>query len=297
MSNSRAELALRRPKAEGDTMLPVPTQKHTLYRFAYYNLPRHKNEDALIHQLRDGDAALELVAYLLKLKTGYTYGGLLLNYPRSLLVDRSAVWPRKVDDTFINKGDLIVIAGRPPLSDHFPSKRRGKIPTFKHTKSRIQRSCTTLEEKVFRFFATYFDHCSRTEVRLNKSVILPPNHEDKRNMEFRQNLGATFIAHGREKKQHGVRRTALFLIHSSEAWPNGPGILCAFGMSGPETLQWSYLLRTRYTYLLDRTGFVLAEAPEFPALVPADDLSYVNACDIDIIVAPDAVPDVGVEHC
>jgi hypothetical protein len=88
----------------------------TLYRLAYYSTPERRDREVLIHQLRDGDAALELVDVLRE--RGYRYGGLLLNYP-----GKPATAPRQVSATF-KATDLLVLTSRPPMHDELDGDRR-----------------------------------------------------------------------------------------------------------------------------------------------------------------------------
>jgi len=249
------------------------------YRFGYYT--PEQDDRHLLHHLRDGDASIELSEVLRD--KGYRYGGLVLNYP---VDDRkyppSYSIPRRfVDDSFLKAGDLILLTTRPALHDRVDPAR-----------SYINRSYTTLEDKVFKALGKYFQHCSRIQVFLSDYVIDKyPQVRERCNIQFRQNqtqnlkhnlkqnLGSVYDSVNRHKPPSS-NLTAMYMVYIERAWENGPKLLCAFGMGGPETLIWAYLLRTRFHDLVASQEFVMAEMEERPILPGCDNLNEVNDWDV-----------------
>ena len=64
----------------------------------------------------------------------------------------------------------------------------------------------------------------------------------------------------------------------------GPELLVAFSLDGPETLTWCHLLRTRYAELLMSKRFVMAEITfsDFPTN-PAT-LAFVDDFEVDFLL-------------
>jgi len=244
------------------------TTKH-FYRFSYFTAEK-KDRELLLHQLRDGDAALELSEPLFK--SGYRYGGLLLNYPHKERANR-----REVDEGFLHRGDLLLLTTRPPLDDEIDQPRKPLV-----------KSNTTLEEKVFRALRLFFQHCSRSQVILSEVVSrqLPPGF-NKRNVQFKQYGGSVYDSCDRQKHVGAASLTAAYLASMPEAWPGGPGLLCAFGMGGQETLSWAHLLRTRHRPLLRRAllsgGFIMAEIELEEVRPPQDDLTFYENWQVEIL--------------
>lgn len=222
------------------------------YRFSYYGPPRDKDRELHIHQLRDGDAALELAAVLYQ--RGYQYGGLLLNYPPPQDSTPKRQPPeRAVDHSFLEPGDLLLLAGRPPLDDQWAG-----------TRWKIARSHTDLEKKVFLALREYFQNCHRSEITLAERLVerLPQEAVVKRDIKFYLHHHPTYEEVDGHKYVPASRTelvTAAYLVCKREAWPGGPDLLCAFGMGGKETLLWSYFLRTRFAAWLGSREFVMAE--------------------------------------
>lgn len=255
------------------------------YRFSYYGSPtgKHKQACLLLHQLRDADAAMELADILYE--QGYQYGGLLLNYPV-----KSKEETRVVDAPFLQPDDLLLIAGRPPLDDEVIKPRK-----------LIVRSHTTLEDQVFSTLKRYFRTCARSEVTLTRELSrrLPKNARRYRDAEFglyharddveqlsgqvEQLSGQVERLGGRKAKDIHPRATIVYLVFTRTTWPGGPGLFCAFGMGGPETLLWCYLLRTKFRHLVGSSEFVMAELVGQPFEQPKDDLRFADAWDVRIL--------------
>jgi len=221
------------------------------FRFSYFT-PSQKDRNLLVHQLRDADAALQVSSVLHDL--GYQYGGLLLNPPG----DRES--KVVIDDSFLHAGDLLLLTTRPPKDDE--SDR---------TRSRLQRSYTTLEYRIFECLEQYFYHCSRLEVVLTPSIAskLPKETAKKREIVFRQHGGAFCESYSGRKQYDHPLTTIMYMTFTREAWSGGPGLLALFGMGGPETLIWAHLLRTRFQPLVCHRSFVMAEVTE-QVIVPGE---------------------------
>jgi len=235
------------------------------YRFSYF-VQTQRDRDLLIHQLRDADASLKISGVLSNL--GYRFGGLLFNYPAN--ADRTI----PVDSSFLRPGDLLLLTTRPPLDDELD-----------RTRSRLQRSHTTLEDKVFACLEQYFHHCSRAEVVLTKSLAsrLPKQIAERREVVFREYGGAFCERYsGRTRRRH-LLTTITYMTFTPEAWPKGPGLLTVFGMGGPETLIWAHVLRTRFAHLVCSRSFVMAEMTE--QVVPSGelDLSFSDRWQVNLL--------------
>lgn len=240
------------------------------HRFSYFTAQK-RDRDLLLHQLRDGDAALELSDVLFS--EGYRYGGLILNYPTEGKLDR-----RALDDTFLKPRDLVLLTTRPPLDD-----------TVDQPRKRLDRSYTTLEEKIFAALRQYFQHCSRSQVIISEGVARQlPGTFNKRNIQFKQNLSPVYDACDGRKYSGRPPLTAVYLVSIPEAWTGGPGLLCVFGMGGKETLGWTHLLRTRYNGLVPRLlksgGMIMAEIEQQEIRVPPDSLSFSQDWKMEILI-------------
>lgn len=248
-----------------------------LFRFAYFSPPKHTNENPALHHLRDGDAALEIASVFLERKQ-YSYGGLLLNFPSRLRTGRER--SHMVGTmTRPGPGDLILIIGRPPLDDFDTTKARPG-------RSRIDPSHTNLEIRIFTWLRSYFDTCTRREIHLSASVPLPLEDTHKRHLLFQQYWGATYKS-ARGPRSSASKISAAFLARTSEVWEGGPSALCVFGMAGPETLIWTYLLRTRFPEALWTKRFCFAEIHETAIDNTPEDLEFCDQWRVDWIVDMD----------
>lgn len=229
------------------------------YRFSYFT-PGQKDRNQGTHELRDGDAALQVTDVLYEF--GYQYGGLLLN-PQG-----HSTSPLHVDDSFLGSGDLLLVTTRPPMNDSEDRSRGGGL----------KRSYTSLEQKIFHYLERYFARCSRLEVNLTPAVAskLPKELARKQAIVFRQYGRAMCISHTGPKREERAGTTVLYMTFTEEAWPGGPGLLTLFGMGGPETLIWSHLLRTKFRHLVCCRSFVMVEMTE-----PDIAGSQVNLCFAD----------------
>jgi hypothetical protein len=68
-------------------------------------------------------------------------------------------------------------------------------------------------------------------------------------------------------------------------WPRGPGLLCVFGMGGPETLITNFLMRT--TPALRRRlmthEFTMIELHEREIILPQDTLAFAHHWQCDVL--------------
>jgi hypothetical protein len=118
-------------------------RKQRFFRFTY--LRPYSAGLPHIHELRDGDAFIELGVDLAA--SAYEYGGLLLNHQGGVDLSVGAIG--------IQPSDIVVLTTRPPLADD-PELHR----LF------IQRTKTELEELIFGSMRRFFKRCSRARVIL-----------------------------------------------------------------------------------------------------------------------------------
>ena len=277
------------------------TNPRRVFRFSFFT---EDTKDLAIHQLRDGDAFIELAPVL----CAYQYGGLLLNYPAKEAPKKFVTHDPgiiDVDMSQLNPSDLIVLTTRPALSDRV---RFDKRP--------LKRSYNTLERRLFRVLEKHFDFCSRSRIRLAKYLArqLPPDYSTRADIGYymfenrQQGANESHKAINRSTAYRKFFRdrddfrgeavsnevasrnlTALYLVQIREAWSGGPGLLLVFGLGGRETLIWSYLLRTRFwrELSLGSPRFVMAEIAieEFPCRdTPNITLDFVDDWTIKILL-------------
>jgi len=235
--------------------IPVaPQKKDTQQAITHERWP--KPRELGLHRVRDGAAFAEIGAILQNVD--YEYGGLLLNIPRirerrELQVGRSpSLPPHDADSQELAGDDILVLPTRPPLND---DPEYDKKPVF--------RSDSSLEQEVFASLSKFFDWCDRRQVQLARKVFEPLKDQiDNRRL--------TFSQYGPPASEQLRRRTAGFLVFDPEMRPNGPAILCVFGMAGLETLTWAHWLRVKTPELVTgaigskRKTFILAVFEEIP---------------------------------
>jgi len=244
------------------------------FRFSYY-VPRPKNRPLRPHQLRDGDAFAQLSDVLYS--KGYRYGGLLLNYPAT---DTSKT--RKIDTSFFESSDILVLTTRPPLN---LEEIDGRSP--------ILRSHTSLEVKIFKVLKRHFKLCLRSWVKLSKSLArkLPEEFANRADIQFTHYSGASYSSLKsydtvyREYRKY-PNLTSLYYIFTGEIWQNGPRVLCAFGVGGTDSLIWSHLLRTKFHHevKLDRPKFIMVEIKTGKIPEKADSLSFADNWETTILL-------------
>src|SRR2546428_9791180 len=112
-----------------------------IFRFAYHT-SQSSDLRFRIHQLRDGDAFVQLSTALYS--KGYEYGGLLLNLPS----DEPTKAPQ-VDVSSLTSSDLVVLNTRPPIDDVEAEIKRP-----------VRVSYTKLEDLIFAALKPrYFEWC------------------------------------------------------------------------------------------------------------------------------------------
>lgn len=161
-----------------------------------------------------------------------------------------------VDTSFVKRGDKLVMNTRLPMNDEDEGPRK-----------QIKRAYTDLEDLIFEVAKPFILYSSRTQMKLGEQMYpyLRSGYEDRREMKFLQNAvyGPYCELNAKNGKgwhePEGARRTPLFLLVLDEAWKDGPGLICAFGMDGCATQVWCYLLARKYPHLLKRPGFYVAE--------------------------------------
>lgn len=220
-----------------------------VFRFAYH-ASQFSDVRTRAHQVRDGDAFLELLPLLNQ--QGYRYEGLLLNPPSNKREDAPVV-----DTSFLSANDLIVLTTRPPLHDLEAGDKRS-----------IRRSYTNLEELIFAAIKPkHLAYSARSRIVLSESIAqkLKPDFKDKADIVFHSSVGSSYLRYRRSEDEayhnHPRRdkRTAVYLIQVPAIWPDGPKLLVSFAMAGTETLIWNHLLRTRFSEWLDSYEFLMAE--------------------------------------
>jgi hypothetical protein len=247
-----------------------------VFRFAYYWKDREDREPGL-HQIRDGDAFIELMAGL---KDQVVYERSVLNFPGE--EDKGI----KIDLSSFNGSDLIVITTRPPLHDEKEAKR-------------IPRSYSTLEDVIFTYLeSNFFRNCTRAQITLTGKLRkkFPKDETWKTNLEFREKKwpnyhpGTYLTSSSKDIPKESVNRTALYFLYVDRIadWPTpeSPGLLLLFGLGGLDTLVWAYSLRTRFPELLNLQSprFLMAEMEKQDLPTPPMNLSFSDEWLIETIV-------------
>ena len=227
--------------------------KQRVVRFCYLSSDsRHKGR-RYQHQLRDGDAAIELMPILASL--GYEYGGVFINWPKPEppAIDTSIADFEKLQ---LGESDIVLLTTRPPMDDDEDGWKS-------HCASNSE-----LERDVFAALEKCVHYCSRKEVELQKSIgrNLQEGYQNRLHIEFEvvgQQASYTGIYHGKAKNYEPwtENMSAGYLIHVPLG-PSKPRLLAVFGMSGTMTLLWTYLLSKHHEVLqqaLTAPSFTMAE--------------------------------------
>jgi hypothetical protein len=259
------------------------------FRFSYY-VSKKLDRKLAHHQLRDGDATLELAPLLFE--KGYDYGGLLLNYPykrdhrveeskKQLSVKLPTVPPeiRQIDTSFLSPNDLILLTTRPPLDDEIARVRE------------IDRSYTSLEVEVLAALRPYLRTSSRPVMALpgKTAAALHEKYADRATIDFMDRSAS----YQRLKEYDAIvsnkppkpPRTAFFLIHPPKK-EGSPDIICTFGIGGNESLFWAHLLRKKYPdkFYIKEPRFVMAEMEAMKIPEKPTDLSFVDSWELEFIL-------------
>jgi hypothetical protein len=254
-------------------------QRNRLFHFSYFE--PYKDQDKAfrripieeitfprIHEIRDGDAFVELSEAL---SQKYEYHGLILNYP-----DPDA----EVRKSEFAPTDLLVLTTRPPLDDDSEVDRKA-----------INRSFTELEINILdETLRNYFDCCSRAQVIINENFADFMTLPDRSEVEFHvfqdTEHGGHKSRYKRYRDVHACKGTEAHRWHDPKEQnltaaymiltriKDGPMLLNAFGMGGQTTLIWCYLLRTKFAHLLKSPRFVIAEIETDPRPLRPATLSF-----------------------
>lgn len=232
---------------------------------------------------RDCTASSELLFPLYQL--GFAQGEPIFQHPAAIPPQEPVPFEKlyKVDLSLLRAGDLILQTTRPPMNDIDEGPRR-----------QIERAYTDLEYFQFEAWKPFVSYSSRTHVCVGPEVrdLVRQGSLDRREMSFRQKgWGAPYhrlnALDGKGwHKYGGAPRTALFLLRLDEAWPAGPGYLCAWGLDGCTTLCWCYRLARdpELRRLLEKPGFVMAELELGELPERATDLRFCMDWKIEILV-------------
>jgi hypothetical protein len=242
-----------------------------LFHFSY-SLHQSRSEP-LLHALRDGDAFAEIEAVLLK-KEGYDYEGLILNFPSP---------DPELSPPVFGASDLVVLTTRPPTPYEYEREKKHMTP-----------SGEKLEKAILDVVRLYFNQHSRSHVKLSSEMAARLTKPDRGEIEFGQHHGARYLRyrnpHIKSREQSKwtkvpkeTKLTAAFVL-CTNLWAGGPLFLNAFGMDGPTTLIWCYLLRTRFPQYLKPHRFVMAELTTelFPRRPQS--LSFANNWQVEVLL-------------
>lgn len=249
-----------------------------------YSLPgKDRTRERPVTATRDGDASRELVVALLE--RGYRLGEPMLNPPdpEARTRDLEELSPREVDVSFVRPGSVLVLTTRPPLDDRDYGNMK-----------QVEPSNTRPERRVFAAARRHFPILARPYAKLapDHRSRLAPGFESRRHIEFYQHRGGWYKALNALdgegfRPPPGRWRTAAFLLRVEELWPEGPGLLAAFGMDSVSTLVWAYRLRRDLAWLLDGEGgplFAMAEMEGAPAPQGATDLRFAEGWKIELVL-------------
>lgn len=230
---------------------------------------------------RDCSASSELLFPLFQL--GFAQGEPIFQQP-PLVPPRGPVpfeQLHKVDLSFLRPGALILQTTRPPIHDRDAGPQK-----------QVERAYTDLEHHTFEVWKLYLEYVARTHVRLAPAIqpLVRDGFQDRRELGFKQKgWGAPYselnaLQGAGWRRYDGERRSALFLLRLEDAWTQGLGYLCAFGMDGCMTLCWCYRLARDLKHLLAKPGFVMAEIELGRMPQRATDLRFCLDWKIEILV-------------
>jgi len=220
-----------------------------------YAPPRiHLDRPLNLVPARDSEANFELRLALHAY--GYGFGTSVLNLPPQERNFRllPPTKQRVVDLPFLGGDDLLLCTTRPPLSEY-----------SENNKKKVEPSGTSLEDAIFQHYWRYFDRCSRASIKFTEQAVecLPQDKKNRGDMRFRQR-GCSYTTLGElggKRVAPGILRdtTPAFLLSVDELWPGGPGFKGAWGLNAIATLVWNFLLRDRYSALLEHKGLTVVE--------------------------------------
>ncbi|GEM_PF-1933912 len=237
----------------------------------FYALPRRDSTRPInVHATRDRDANFE-IALALAERENFRFGTSILNFPASQrtrydLLPRGEL--RHLPLPFVRDRDVIVCTTRPPLSDGASGDNKC-----------VEPGNTDVEREIFRHWWRYISTLSRAHLVFSDAAIayLPETMRNRAEITFFQQ-GCRY-QHLKEPGAEGARikspfgqRTLAALLRLDEIWPNGPGLVCAWGMNATATLAWCHLLRHRYPHLLQHRGLTAVELD--PAPIPPNPTTF-----------------------
>jgi len=236
--------------------------KRRVVRFCYPSNESH-GRNRYSHQLRDGDAVIELMPALESL--GCEYEGVFINWPCPPTEDKSL---SDFDILNLNESDILLLTTRPPIDDRV------------HDLRPLRKSGTALEMEIFKVLEQRcFKCCSRKEVSLRESV------GRRLSTEYRNRSVIAFEVKGQDAGYRGVyggerqqryepwteQMSAGYIVHVPLG-EKGPRLLAVFGMSGTMTLLWAYRLNKLRDVLekaLSGPSFTMAEIVR-PGPIPSE---------------------------
>ena len=237
----------------------------------FYAMPRRDSTRGVhFHATRDRDANYEIACALAE-QEDFGFGTSILNFPATprtsyqLLPEADL---RHVPLPFVRDHDVIVCTTRPPLSDGMSGDNKC-----------VEPGNTDLERRIFHFWGRYVRKLSRAHLVWTDAAAacLPDEMRNRAEITFFQQ-GCRY-QHLKEPGADGVRirspfgqRTLAALLRLDELWPNGPGLVCAWGMNATATLAWCHLVRHRYPHLLHHRGLTAVELD--PAPLPAHPTTF-----------------------
>jgi hypothetical protein len=237
--------------------------------------------------VRDGGAFAEISALLNE--RGYRFGRTFLNSPPD--IDEIETYRKTLEGPqllstsldFLHPGQLLVITSRLPTSDWpYPPKVY------------MMRGWTELEQAVFQVLGPFVPECRRDFVRLETDLVrhLEPAYRDRAAVRFRLKRPAPYYTllsgvGGPRRYPRGDERTrtAVYLLYLDEVEElNGAGLLALWGMGANESYAWAHLVRTKFSHLLDRPNFTMAEltVPELPKRPTG--IEFVESWPIEVIL-------------
>jgi hypothetical protein len=233
-----------------------PSDSFVVNPLDFYNPPRDSTRPLPVFYTRDVHPQLLLYGALAE--RGRRLGESILNYPPP------GGWNPgdTLYDTELELGPRheVLVTTRPPLDDK----------SFDEPKQ-VLRGYTLIEWQVMQALRPYFEHLSRSQLRLAQEAAeaLRPGFETRRNIEIYQRLYAffkTFIGAPRRERTPKKEMTAAFVLRKPGFRPDGSTLLAAFAMDGTMALVWSYLLARVHTDWLFEDGFRMVElsGPEQP---------------------------------
>ena len=263
----------------------------TCLLFVYPEHPRKdsKTEERRLRlqEIRDGQAG-----HLLASALGLRCRGVFINnpYPREKSQAEQEMEFRKE----CSGVTTILLTTRPPLDDpsNEPMKaetNHGSAANEQGGRRRIRRSGNWAETMILERLRQVFTYCDRKEIRLGKSLAVDDDLD--RPFYFQHSDEAFVVSHRPSSKGGGSAKdwTLAYFVRIREVWPGSPNLVCAFGLSGPMTLAWSYLVATNPACaerILSPGGRFLMARLTLDRMIPNEPhfLSFVDRWDIRFLI-------------